>query len=619
MPARRDPSRPGGQALAVDQREFTFADEYRFDRSSPARWIVSHVLRYKPFALGFLVCMVAVAGLGSAIPWIVGIAFDAALGDDPDRDRLALAALAVLGVALLRGLADFGNLACAEMLGKRLERDAREELYVSLLGKSQTFHNRQRVGDIMARATNDVRQLNPMIDPGVELITESIIGIVVPLIFIALLDAATAPGAAGSSSIAFVFALRRYMQRLGPVSGEMRGRVRRDERRAERDGHRHRGGQVRRAGERRNGQVRPSARPATATPSSSRARSKRATCRRSSSAIATAVAFLHGAWLLSEGVISIGELVAYMGMMALLRFPAHISIFTFALVQLGVAGAGAHPEYHGRGTELDENDGGHAATDRGRDRLRERQLWLRPGWAGAARRLLPRRAGRDGRDRRPDRLGQDDADQAGQPHLRRQRGPGAGRRGRRPRLEPGVAALASLDDRAGRLPLLPHDRREHRLQPGRARRPGGRSKRAARAAQAHEFIMQLREGYDTVIGERGVTLSGGQRQRIAIARALLTDPRILILDDSTSAIDSATEDEIQQAIRRVLRGRTTLLITHRLSQIRWADRDHRPAPRRTGRPGHARANCWNAARSIGASSRTMSRRRSLWLGARARG
>src|SRR5213075_1297839 len=77
---------------------------------------------------------------------------------------------------------------------------------------------------------------------------------------------------------------------------------------------------------------------------------------------------------------------------------------------------------------------------------------------------------------------------------------------------------------------------------------------------------------ETVIGERGVTLSGGQRQRLAIARALLTDPRILILDDSTSAIDSATEDEIQKAIRRLLQGRTTLLITHRLSQIRWADK-----------------------------------------------
>jgi ATP-binding cassette, subfamily B, bacterial len=95
---------------------------------------------------------------------------------------------------------------------------------------------------------------------------------------------------------------------------------------------------------------------------------------------------------------------------------------------------------------------------------------------------------------------------------------------------------------------------------------------AARDAQAHTFITGFKDSYETVIGERGVTLSGGQRQRIAIARALLTDPRILILDDSTSAVDSATEDEIQKAIRRLLQGRTTLLITHRLSQIRWADK-----------------------------------------------
>jgi ATP-binding cassette, subfamily B, bacterial len=94
---------------------------------------------------------------------------------------------------------------------------------------------------------------------------------------------------------------------------------------------------------------------------------------------------------------------------------------------------------------------------------------------------------------------------------------------------------------------------------------------AARMAQAHEFIMSFPQGYDTEVGERGVTLSGGQRQRIAIARAFLSDPRILILDDSTSAIDSATEDAIQKAMYRVQQGRTTFLITHRLSQIRWAD------------------------------------------------
>jgi ATP-binding cassette subfamily B protein len=95
---------------------------------------------------------------------------------------------------------------------------------------------------------------------------------------------------------------------------------------------------------------------------------------------------------------------------------------------------------------------------------------------------------------------------------------------------------------------------------------------AARMAQAHEFIMGFPDGYQTIVGERGVTLSGGQRQRIAIARAFLADPRILIVDDSTSAIDSNTEDQIQRAMRRILTGRTTLLITHRLAQIMRADR-----------------------------------------------
>ena len=94
---------------------------------------------------------------------------------------------------------------------------------------------------------------------------------------------------------------------------------------------------------------------------------------------------------------------------------------------------------------------------------------------------------------------------------------------------------------------------------------------AAKDAQAHDFIESFKDGYQTVLGERGVTISGGQRQRLALARAFLTDPRILILDDSTSAIDSATEDRIQQAIYKAAQGRTTFIITHRLSQIRWAD------------------------------------------------
>src|SRR5438270_9890729 len=94
---------------------------------------------------------------------------------------------------------------------------------------------------------------------------------------------------------------------------------------------------------------------------------------------------------------------------------------------------------------------------------------------------------------------------------------------------------------------------------------------AAHAAQADAFIRELPDRYDTLVGERGLTLSGGQRQRIAIARAIVANPRILILDDATSSVDASTETAIQQALRTVMAGRTTFIVAHRLSTIALAD------------------------------------------------
>jgi len=95
--------------------------------------------------------------------------------------------------------------------------------------------------------------------------------------------------------------------------------------------------------------------------------------------------------------------------------------------------------------------------------------------------------------------------------------------------------------------------------------------RAATLAQAHDFIDELPDGYDTIIGERGITLSGGQRQRLAIARALIMEPRILILDDATASVDATTEARIRLGLREAMKGRTTIIIAHRLSTISLAD------------------------------------------------
>jgi subfamily B ATP-binding cassette protein MsbA len=138
-----------------------------------------------------------------------------------------------------------------------------------------------------------------------------------------------------------------------------------------------------------------------------------------------------------------------------------------------------------------------------------------------------------------------------------------------------AVTLASLRDALGVVPQEPAlfgGTIGENIAYGRLDATAGEIEAAARAANAHGFIMDLPEGYDTIVGERGVRLSGGQRQRVAIARAILKDPRVLILDEATSSLDNESEAAIQAALEQLMRGRTVLVIAHRLSTVERADR-----------------------------------------------
>ncbi len=547
------------------KREFTVADEYAYNRTGPVIWIASHLLRYKRLVLGYIAVCLLTNVLMSGIPALTGFAFTAVL--QGDQRGLLLVALEMLGVTFIGGCCDLVSRMLPEIVGKRVTRDSREELYVSLLGKSQTFHNRQRVGDIMARAANDMTQLSSMIVPGFDIIFDSFSSLVIALVFIGILNwqLLLVPLL---FTAAFLIALRYYSRKLNPVSDSMReqfgelnaglteavtgvevvkatAQEEQEKRKFRRNATRYRDFYV------RNGLVQAWYLPPLLL------------------AVALVAAFLHGLLLVIFHQLSVGNLIAFMGLMTMLHYPAFNSNWAFNLVQLGVASAQRILAILREETELDENEGGYRAEMRG-DIVFEHVAFSYGDTPVLKDFSFHAKAGQTLAI-----VGQTGAGKSTLTHLvNRIYDVDAGRV-----LVDGVDVREwSLDALRSQVSTIEQDiflfsrSIAENIAYGMGQRADAAAiEQAARDAQAHGFIESFKEGYETIIGERGVTLSGGQRQRVAIARALLTDPRILILDDSTSAIDSATEDEIQKAIHRLLAGRTTLLITHRLSQIRWAD------------------------------------------------
>jgi ATP-binding cassette subfamily B protein len=547
--------------------EFSLPERPKTDRRGPVRWIISHAARQWPLMLVMTVGAFGNGALAAVVPILVGQAFNSILASPPDTTGLLRIAILITSTQILRAFLQFGRNFGAELMGQRMERYARDELYVSLLGKSMTFHSLQPVGDTMARANNDVREVNLLFSPGINLVVGSGNFLIMPILFAPRYHPALMLVPI-LYMLAYFLALWQYLGELQPITSSVRkafGEL--NTRLAEAiDGIETVKGMAQETNE--VGRFDLNARrfrDAFVHQGDVEARFLPLLLL----GLAQAGGLVHSLILFNRGLISVGDVVAYFGLLQLFGFPTFVSLFAYSQVSLGVAGARRILELINRETDLDQNTQGTENPIRGEIEFRDITFGYGEGEPVLENISFKVRPGQTVAI-----VGQTGSGKTSLVKLVNRTYDALG----------GKVLVDGIDVRDWNLEAL---RRQisiieqdiflfsrsiaDNIAFGNQQATREMIEAAARSAQAHEFILSFEHGYDTVIGERGVTLSGGQRQRLALARAFITDPRILILDDSTSAIDSATEDKIQRAIYAAARGRTTLIITHRLSQIRWAD------------------------------------------------
>ncbi|UCC18581.1 MAG: ABC transporter ATP-binding protein [Promethearchaeota archaeon] len=537
-------------------------------QKGPRRWILKHIFFRSNKTLFFIVLFTTIiaSNLSSIIMVIIGNAIsDFLIGN---YSTLFFYTILILLISVGTPIMRLTNYMLREVIAQRMERDCRKEFYTNLLGKSQSFHEQQKIGDLMARVTDDVRMLNFLISPALSLIFESFTALIVPLIYILIFYPPQLIFAPLIFSVLFIFLLKSYVRKLGPITSRLRGSF---------------GMMNATLNETLTGieVVKATVQEVKEIEKYfSKAKLYRDAYIEQGNtqakylpllilSIIITLGFAHAIILNFFNLMSIGEIIAYYGLIVQLRFPTFISIFVFAIVRLAVASSERLLELMNKETEIDENIRGIRKIIDG-DIKFENVSFTYP------------------ESKKPILKNITFTVRAGQT-LAIVGTTGSGKStltkliSRLYDVNKGKILIDNIDIRSYALESLRNqisfieqdvflfsDTIFNNISFGRTSSLN-EIIQVANEAQANDFIKKFPNQYESEVGERGVQLSGGERQRIAIARAFLSDPKILILDDSTSAIDSNTEDKIQRAIRNILRNRTTILITHRLSQIRWAD------------------------------------------------
>jgi ABC-type multidrug transport system fused ATPase/permease subunit len=525
----------------------------------------------RPYRAG-AVWSVVLAGLAMGatvlIPWLTGIAVNAI--DQGDRGKLELAAGLVAAAACARLVLSVCRRLVAGRVSLGVEVDLRNRVYAHLQALELGYFARQQTGQLMSRATVDLQAVRFFLGYGLVFIAQS--GLTIVLAAVAMVALQPGLGALALSPVPFVvFVAARYGRRSRPALQEVQQRIAELTADVEENVSGVRVVKAFAAEERQLARFRGSvARVFDQSMIATRLRAFYNPFIGFLPNLGLAIILLLGGRQVVSGTLSLGDFTAFYSYLLMLIAPMRQLGIALGLAQRAVASgarlfqvldtepqlaapAGAPPLPEGRGrVELDHVTFAYAS---GPPALRDVDVVVDAGTTvalvgatGSGKttlvQLLPRlydpTSGAvriDGADLRTVDLHS----------LRRQ--------------------IAVVDDD----PFLFSDTVAANIAYARPDASREEIERAAERAQAAEFIAELPEGYDTRVGERGLTLSGGQRQRLAIARAFLADPRILILDDATSSVDASTEQAIKAALREVMLDRTTFVIAHRLSTIALAD------------------------------------------------
>jgi ATP-binding cassette subfamily B protein len=515
-----------------------------------------------------LACLAMVGTV--AIPWLTGKAIDA-VRIDHDGHELTMLGLAILGAALIRLVLSVFRRLIAGRVSLGVEFDLRTVMYAHLQRLELGFFDRQQTGQLMSRATVDLQSVRFFLGYGLIFIGQSLISILLAMIAMLVLEPGLAALALAPLPFIVVVAWR-YGNRARPAMQETQQRIAELTADVEENVS---GVRVVKAFARERRQLE------RFRQSVSRVFGQSMRATRIQAYYTPLIGFLPNLGLavilfvggrqVIDGRITLGEFTAFYTYLLMLIAPMRTLGYMLGSAQRATASGARIFQILDRDPEISAPE--HPTplpAGAGRVELRDVELRF-PGAARAA-------------------LHDVDLDIAAGTTVAVVGPTGAGKTALvslLPRLYD-VTEGAVLLDGADVRDLDPAELRHalavvtddpflfsatvaENIAYARPEAPREEIERAAERAQAAGFIAELPEGYDTLVGERGLTLSGGQRQRIAIARALLAEPRVLVLDDATSSVDASTEQQIKEALREVMAGRTTFIVAHRLSTIALAD------------------------------------------------